>query len=76
MDDWRLEFGDFLLPMNIRMAKKVITYDHEHCCFCWDKMSNEGDALRYGYCDLNEKYWVCETCYNDFKDISNWIREE
>ena len=75
-NDWGLlNQKEFL--MNAKLKKTDYTkpsdkWDHDHCAFCWDKFSeNEGD-LRQGYCTLDKKYWVCEECYNDFKEMFNF----
>lgn len=37
---------------------------HEHCEFCFDKIEKLDD----GYCTKDFYYWICPTCYHDFKD--------
>ena len=44
--------------------------------FCWDKISEEKEDLNFGYCMEDEHHWVCETCFNDFKDMFKWKVEE
>lgn len=50
--------------------------DHEHCIFCWHKFMEDckdiEDCSTSGYCTLDEKYWICEKCFNDFKERFNW----
>lgn len=72
-NDWRLfHQKDYL--MNKELVKSKYTklskkWDHDHCAFCWDKFSeNEGD-LTQGYCTIDRKYWICEECFNDFKEM-------
>ena len=43
--------------------------DHEHCVFCWIKIPDEVDG---GYCTIDENYWICDRCFNDFKEIFQW----
>ncbi len=38
--------------------------DHEHCVFCWFKFLPQ----TIGYCTVDEKYWICDGCYEDFKE--------
>lgn len=47
-------------------------WDHEHCAFCWDKFSENSEDLNKGYCTLDKKYWICEDCFNDFKEMFNF----
>lgn len=39
---------------------------HEHCEFCWEKATTDKECSFYCTGDL--KYWVCEECFNDFKE--------
>ena len=75
MDDWRLNGQEqFLLGVKL-IKKRFIScgyHDHEHCDFCWDKISEEKEDLNFGYCMEDEHHWVCETCFNDFKDRFKW----
>ncbi len=74
--DWRLlNQKEFLL--NAKLKKTEYTkpsdkWDHDHCVFCWDKFSENEEDLQQGYCTLDKKYWVCEECYNDFKEMFNF----
>lgn len=77
--DWRLNGQeDYLL--NAELIKKTYTEtDHEHCVFCWGKFMNKAIApteyLNYsneGYCTKDGKYWICESCFNDFKKLFKW----
>ena len=76
-DDWRLTnqmeylFGVKLKHINFEPLNEK--WEHEHCSFCFDKFSKsiEG-SLTCGYCTLNEYYWICEKCYNDFINEFSW----
>lgn len=49
-------------------------WEHEHCCFCFQKISQyEGDT-HSGDCTTDEKqsHLICEECHKDFKDEFNW----
>ena len=76
MDDWRLN-GQERYLFRKRLVKKAFKalgyHDHEHCDFCWDKISEYDGDLNFGYCNTeDEHHWICETCYNDFKDMFEW----
>lgn len=51
-------------------------HDHEHCDFCWHKFMEDcrgvEDCSTDGYCTLDERIWICEKCYNDFKEKFKW----
>ena len=85
--DWRLGRGqeDYLKGKTLIWKKfkakpsktnPSVMWDHEHCEFCWHKiMENCEDPEDYsteGYCTADERTWICETCYNDFKETFKW----
>lgn len=51
--------------------------DHEHCDFCFKKIMENCDGVEYctieGYCTLDEKTWICDECFNEFKKEFNWV---
>jgi hypothetical protein len=59
------------------------TWDHDHCVFCWVRFAEAGspqaaadpDAVTEGYATAGpprdprpDYYWVCQTCFDDFRD--------
>jgi hypothetical protein len=30
------------------------------------------DSIREGYPTVDDYYWICPTCFEDFKDMFNW----
>lgn len=46
--------------------------DHRHCAFCWDKFGKGENLLAAGYCTSDKKWWICEQCYEDFKEQFQW----
>jgi len=81
-NDWRLTNQEKYL-LNARLQKKAyvqptLTWDHDHCEFCWAKFmeGTHNDVLHEGYCTENEKCWICEQCYQDFKDTFNFRVED
>ena len=88
MDDWRLSFVEESRMLNKRLLKKKFEadgyYDHVHCEFCWAKISEYTDTLHYGYyteiqvgaaLEMTREAWICEECYNDFKEMFHWTLE-
>ena len=71
-NDWRLVSQDeYLMNAKLKRVKYSQSspkWDHEHCVFCWDKFSESEDDLHEGYCTEDMKYWICDACYEDFKD--------
>ena len=55
--------------------KKTEKNDHEHCEFCFDKFGESEGMLHSGYCTLDGYRWICEQCYQDFKDQFEWKTE-
>lgn len=77
-NDWRLQgqekylFGKTMIHK--KYADKTTTTDHAHCEFCSDKFSvNIPDCLKEGYTTTNDYHWVCENCFNDFKNDFKWV---
>ena len=73
-NDWR-NMGqlDYLAKKKLQYLKYTKDIgDHEHCEFCADKISFRENDLNFGYCTLNKYYWICDKCYDDFKDIFGW----
>lgn len=74
-DDWRLTGQeDYLLSAKLKEVipsdhLKVLDnpeYFHEHCEFCMTKP--EDNKEQKFYCTLDNYRWICEECYNDFKE--------
>lgn len=78
-NDWRLRGQeDYMQEMEFQYIKFCSKGGslHTHCEFCWHKFMEGSEGIKdcspYGYCSLNEKYWVCKECFEDFKDIFHW----
>ncbi len=76
-DDWRLLRGqeDYLSGKTLYFRKWKAPseeLDHDHCEFCWDKFSDYPDTLHEGYTTEDNCYWICQTCYDDFKEMFKW----
>jgi len=74
--DWRIRWQEDYL-MNARLQYKQYKkhserWEHEHCNFCWTTFSEQPEYQHYGYCTEDEKYWICEKCFNDFSYMFNW----
>ena len=75
MNDWRLtnQF-EYLLKKRIKKVSfnEFPQKDHEHCSFCWGKFGHSSEFLQDGYCTEDEYHWICEKCFEDFKEQFKW----
>jgi len=75
-DDWRLtDQEDFLKDVSLKHTiwkLKDAEWDHDHCEFCFAKFSEKKADLHQGYCTLDEYHWICDECFEDFKDMFEW----
>ena len=74
-NDWRFTGQDEYL-MNVKLIFHIFDSsirDHDHCEFCTKTFSENAGDLHEGYCTLDKYCWICEGCYNDFKDMFNWL---
>ncbi|HEY4312919.1 MAG TPA: hypothetical protein VGN12_25940 [Pirellulales bacterium] len=77
-DDWRLSFlGDYLVGIAFyRAAYKQPS--HDHCMGCWatflehDLPGSTHEILHHGYTTDEGPWWICDTCFRDFKDKFGW----
>lgn len=73
-NDWRLQgqenylMGAILFYKNY--ADRKTATDHDHCEFCGTKFSDTiPDALKIGYTTRDDYRWICQQCFEDFKDM-------
>lgn len=77
-DDWRLTKQEKILH-GVRLfwtkyTQRSETWDHDHCEFCGAKfmVAHEPDVLHEGYSTEDRYHWICENCYEDFKERFQW----
>ena len=76
-DDWRLtNQEDYLL--NVRLIRSKYDkgqLEHDHCEFCFQKFSEDGqnNSINAGYTTEDKYRWICDSCYEDFKGLFNWV---
>lgn len=80
IDDWRLQ-GQGAFLKSVSFTKKVYRcfrdgWDHDHCEFCGSKFSEQSGDLHTGYATSDNYHWVCEPCFNDFRDAFQWTLME
>jgi len=76
MRDWRLQ-GQERYLRGVTLARRTYKqyregWEHDHCEFCWTKFSEKGENLNVGYVTTDYYHWICENCYQDFKDMFQW----
>ena len=55
-----------------KYSKYSEKWEHDHCEFCGLKFSEKEGDLHHGYCTEDEYYWICENCFEDFKEMFHW----
>jgi hypothetical protein len=78
--DWRIMGQDkflqnvTLIHREYRRPRMNPNWDHDHCEFCSARFMVEDypDVLHRGYATENDYHWICENCFNDFKESFNW----
>jgi len=72
-NDWRLTNQlDYLKERHLKYSayeKRSADLEHDHCEFCYEKFYDES---QYGYKTIDDYYWVCENCFNDFFAMFKW----
>lgn len=77
MEDWRLTGQDkYMKNIELKLVKpdeikKRSSLWHEHCEFCIETIDNT--YKEPCYCSMDDYRWICMQCFNDFKDIFNWV---
>ena len=78
MADWRLQGQERYLRgvalAKHRYKKPREDWDHDHCAFCWAKfmVGEYPDALHLGYATEDDYHWICNQCYEDFREQFEW----
>ena len=75
--DWRLtnQLSYFKgATLSWQRYRPTDRWEHDHCEFCWIKFRDDEDPeiLREGYATPDGYRWVCQTCFEDFKDLFEW----
>jgi hypothetical protein len=75
--DWRLRGQQKYLQDASLLHRPFQSYDgrdHEHCAFCWAKFMVEDypKVLHSGYCTPDLHHWICEACFQDFREKFGW----
>ena len=76
MSDWRLQGQEKFLK-GVKLIRQVYRpdrpgWEHDHCEFCSRKFSLAEGDLHEGYATSDRYHWICERCYQDFKEGFGW----
>ena len=77
-NDWRLLRGQIQYLRGATLLHQSYqpsdpSNDHDHCEFCMAKFGTGNENLKQGYSTVDRKIWICETCYEDFKEQFEWV---
>ena len=78
-DDWRLlsTSPEKNLHFLHRVFDRTISIeDYDRCEYCHDTFDEDESQPKTAYYCPEMHYWVCEKCFNDFKDHLGWTKEE
>jgi hypothetical protein len=73
-DDWRLQ-GQQKYLQGARLFWSLYQiyrkdWDHDHCEFCGAKFClDASDCLKEGYCTEDRYRWICQPCFDDFREM-------
>ena len=51
-------------------GEKIQHFWHDHCSFCLEKALTDKPCTFY--CTEDMYYWICEECFQDFREKFNW----
>lgn len=76
-EDWRLLRGqeEYLRGVTLiwhEYQPKNPKNDHDHCEFCMEKFGFSEDDIHFGYSTEDNDIWICEKCFEDFKEAFGW----
>ncbi|MBQ7362817.1 MAG: hypothetical protein IJW48_00030 [Clostridia bacterium] len=67
------EEKDYLHNKKLQLKSVLLKKEeHYHCELCWNRLSSCVGDLQIGYYESLSKSWICETCYQEFKDLFGW----
>lgn len=76
-EDWRRQGQEkYLKGKRLRYSRYTPYregWDHDHCEFCWKKISTMCSDLNEGYCTEDGYHWICRDCFEDFNKEFEWV---
>lgn len=74
--EWELNSKDFLKRKILVRKDYPTSAGHTHCEFCWGKFGNGVKDRKVGYFEKEKKCWICDECFEVFKDYFQWEVED
>jgi len=79
-DDWRRQGQEEYLRGVRLLHMAYVPYrpgwEHDHCEFCYARLSQSEGDLQVGYTTTDHYRWICEDCFADFCDEFEWKVQE
>ena len=76
-DDWRLMGQEGYLRDKVLQHRKfdrqLCVLDFDQCDFCFKVFDEDPERPLTAYFEPDQKIWICETCFKDFKNHFNWV---
>lgn len=75
-DDWRLMGQEGYLKektlLHRHFDRKICVEDYLQCEFCWSSLEDDEGKGIMCFFEPEQKLWVCEECYSDFREHFDW----
>ena len=75
-DDWRIMGQEgYLIGKTLqyrRFDRKLVREDFDQCEFCWEVFDEDKNNPLPAYFEPTGQYWICETCFRDFREHFFW----
>ena len=79
-EDWRIMGQEgYLLNKHLEhrlFQRSLCVEDFDQCEFCWAVFDKNKELPLKAYYAPDIKVWICEECFNDFKEHFNWSVSE
>lgn len=80
-EDWRLLMGQegYLMREHLqhrRFDRSICIEDYDECAFCYSSFDEDKMHPLDAYYCANQHTWICEECFNDFKELFHWTVED
>lgn len=79
-DDWRIMGQEgYLMGKSLqyrKFRKELCHEDYDQCDFCWECFDRDNSTPMHAYFVPEERLWICERCYKDFREHFQWTVEE
>jgi hypothetical protein len=76
-EDWRRQGQErYLKGKRLRYCRYTPPserWDHDHCAFCFTKISVFPGDINEGYCTEDGYHWICKDCFEDFNKEFEWV---